>query len=49
MAEIRLGRIGEQTPCQVLSTDRRGRAQFEAETDEWQKISLAIARALQAT
>jgi PadR family transcriptional regulator PadR len=26
-----------------------GRAQFAAETDEWQKISIAIASALQAT
>ena len=42
------GRVGEQPPGEVLPAHLTGRQQLKTETDEWGRISLAIAAALES-
>ncbi len=45
----KLGRVGKQPARQVLPLTKAGRRQLEKETESWSRISVPIARALEAS
>ena len=52
MADVRLGRVGDEPPgrrARFYRLTRAGRGQLKSESDEWERVSGAIARALQTS
>ena len=45
----RMGRIGEQTPGQILSSHGRGQRRFQAEAEKWNRMAGVIAGILSTT